>query len=342
MQTKQKHKPDLSDTHSEDNPLSTLADLLDDDMRAVNAIIIKNMQSDVSLIPTLAQYLISAGGKRIRPLITLAGTAIFDGPMNKAYHLAAAVEFIHTATLLHDDVVDESAERRGRQTANLIFGNQASVLVGDFLFSKSFQMMVESESFEILRILSDASAIIAQGEVLQLITANDIQSGLSAYMEVIESKTAALFSASAEVGAVLSNSSNEQRLAMRAYGTKMGTAFQIIDDALDYSAQQETLGKEIGDDFKEGKMTAPVIFALQNATAEEKEFWQRTLGEKNQSEKDFDQAVAYITKHKAMESTVALARQYVDAAKDALAPVPDNTFKPLLSELAEYVLSRSF
>jgi octaprenyl-diphosphate synthase len=342
MQTKPKQTPEHANSYSANNPLNTLADLLDDDMRAVNAIIIENMHSDVSLIPTLAQYLISAGGKRIRPLLTLAGTAIFDGPMHRAYHLAAAVEFIHTATLLHDDVVDESNERRGRQTANLVFGNQASVLVGDFLFSKSFQMMVESGSLEILGILSDAAAIIAQGEVLQLITANDIQTDLDAYMTVIESKTAALFSASAEVGAVLSDRNEEQRSAMRLYGTKIGTAFQIIDDALDYSAEQKTLGKEIGDDFREGKMTAPVIYALQKATAEEKAFWQRTLGEKNQSENDFDQAITYITKHKALESSINLARQYVEDAKTALSPLPNNTYKPLLSELAEYVLSRSF
>ena len=339
-QTKQNTAP--LPTHEEKTPLSTLAALLDDDMRAVNALIIQNMRSDVSLIPTLAQYLIAAGGKRIRPLITLAGTAIFDGPMHKAYHLAAAVEFIHTATLLHDDVVDESNERRGRQTANLVFGNQASVLVGDFLFSKSFQMMVEGGSLEILRILSDAAAVIAQGEVLQLSTTNDIQTSLDAYMQVIESKTAALFSASAEVGAVLSERSDEERTSMRTYGTKLGTAFQIIDDALDYAADHQKLGKEIGDDFKEGKMTAPVIYALREASAEEKEFWQRTLGDKEQNESDFDQAMAYIAKHDALENTVNLAREYADEAKAALAPLPDNQYKPLLSALAEFILSRSF
>lgn len=291
MHAQQKQTAAPSPTLGKDNPLNTLAALLDDDMRAVNAIIIQNMHSDVSLIPTLTQYLTTAGGKRIRPLLTLAGTALFDGPMHKAYHLAAAVEFIHTATLLHDDVVDESRKRRGRQTANLVFGNQASILVGDFLFSKSFQMMVESNSLEILRILSDASAIIAQGEILQLATTNDIQTNMDTYIQVIESKTAALFSASTEVGAVLSERSDEERSAMHLYGTNIGTTFQIIDDVLDYAADQKKLGKEIGDDFKEGKMTAPVIFALQKANDEEKDFWQRTLGEKQQNENDFNQAM---------------------------------------------------
>jgi len=342
MYSKQKQTSAPSLAHSEDNPLSTLAKLLDGDMRAVNTLIIRNMHSDVALIPTLAQYLISAGGKRIRPLLTLAGTALFDGPMHKAYHLAAAVEFIHTATLLHDDVVDESGERRGRQTANLVFGNQASVLVGDFLFSKSFQMMIESGSIEILHILSDAAAIIAQGEVLQLTTTNNIQTDLKSYMKVIESKTAALFSASSEVGAVLSERNNEERSAMRLYGKNIGIAFQIIDDALDYTAEQEKFGKDIGNDFKEGKMTAPVIFALQKANAQETRFWKRTLGEKEQNENDFDQAMTYITKHKTIETTVDLAQRYIENAKAALNPLPNNTFKPIISNLADYILSRNF
>ncbi|MFP4098357.1 MAG: polyprenyl synthetase family protein [Alphaproteobacteria bacterium] len=331
---------------NETSPLEVLSNILAEDMHAVNALIIQNMHSDISLIPTLAQYLISAGGKRIRPLLTLAGTAIFDGPMHKSYHLAAAVEFIHTATLLHDDVVDESNERRGKQTANIVFGNQASVLVGDFLFSRSFQMMVESGSLEILRILSDAAAIIAQGEVLQLSTANDIKTNLSEYMKVIESKTAALFSAATQIGAILSDRPDEERRAMRIYGTKLGTAFQIIDDALDYSADQKKLGKEIGDDFKEGKMTAPVIFALENINEninkEEAQFWRRTLGEKKQDQKDFEQAMAYIMKHKALDRTVNLAQNYINQAKDALTPLPDNTYKNLLKELADFTLSRSF
>lgn len=323
------------------NPLNELSDLLNQDMKEVNALILQNMQSDVALIPQLAQYLIAAGGKRIRPLLTLAGTAMYDGPMDKSYHLAAAVEFIHTATLLHDDVVDKSAERRGQQAANLIFGNQASVLVGDFLFSKSFQMMVNSGSLEILRILSDAASVIAQGEVLQLSTTSDIETELPAYLNVIESKTAALFAAASEVGPVLSERPDEERQAMRRYGMKLGTAFQIIDDALDYSADQKKLGKDIGDDFREGKMTAPVIFALQHADHKEKDFWQRTLGDKDQNDDDFIQAMIYITKHRALERTLNLAQQYAEEAKNELRLAPNNIYKKLLADLADYTLSRS-
>lgn len=332
-----------SDIHdAEDNPLNRLSALLDADMDNVNALIIQNMRSDVPLIPKLAQYLISAGGKRIRPLLTLASTALFDGPMDKSYHLAAAVEFIHTATLLHDDVVDESFERRGKKTANLVFGNQASVLVGDFLFSKSFQMMVESGSLDILRILSGASAIIAQGEVLQLAATNDIETDMPTYLHIIESKTAALFAASCEVGAVLSDQDENTVTAMRTYGTKLGTAFQIIDDALDYAADQEKLGKEIGDDFKEGKMTAPVIFALENASEEERIFWKRTLGYKKQEDTDFDHAMEIITSHNALDKTIALAEKYANDATQALSALPDSQIKSLLCDLTGYTITRSF
>lgn len=324
------------------NPLEQLASLLDHDMKEVNRLIIANMQSDVALIPQLAQYLIAAGGKRIRPLLTLASTKLFEGPMDKSYHLAAAVEFIHTATLLHDDVVDESAERRGQKAANLIFGNQASVLVGDFLFSKSFQMMVNCGSIKILDILSNASAIIAQGEVLQLATTNDVATDMPAYLNVIESKTAALFSASCEVGAVLSDQDEAIIAAMRDYGMRLGTAFQVIDDALDYAADQEKLGKEIGDDFREGKMTAPVIFALESATQEERAFWARTIGDKDQKDDDFDQAMTYIDKHNALDKTINLAKKYAQQARDDLAQLPETEYKHLLSELTDYIITRSF
>ncbi len=324
------------------NPLQRLSDLLADDMHEVDALIIQNMQSDVPLIPKLAEYLISAGGKRIRPLLTLASTAMFNGDMKQSYLLAAAVEFIHTATLLHDDVVDESNERRGKKAANLIYGNQASVLVGDFLFSKAFQMMVESNSIKILSILSNASAVIAQGEVLQLSTTNDIQTDLPAYLEVIESKTAALFEASCEVGAVISQQDQNTIDAMRDYGMKLGTAFQIIDDALDYAADQKTLGKEIGDDFREGKMTAPVIFALQNASDEERDFWKRTLGYKNQKDEDFERAMQLIEKHAALDKTVTLAKNYALKARNALNTAPNNIYKTLLCDLTDYTISRNF
>lgn len=326
--------------HPSASPLDRLAALVDEDMRAVNRIILENMQSDVALIPQLAQYLIAAGGKRIRPLMTLGAAHMFNADMQKASILAAAVEFIHTATLLHDDVVDESHERRGQKAANLVFGNQASVLVGDYLFSKSFQMMVKAESLEILRVLSQAASIIAQGEVMQLVTTNDIETPLSSYLDVIESKTAALFSASCEIGPLLAGRNEETIDSMRTYGMKIGTAFQIVDDALDYAADQKKLGKEIGDDFKEGKMTAPVIFALQNASIEEKEFWQRTLGEKQQNDDDFETALGIIHTHQALEKTMNLARDYAQQTQEALRELPDSDMKNIFLDLATYTVTR--
>lgn len=322
------------------NPLEDIAKLLDNDMRAVNTIIMQRMDSSVLLVNQLAGYLIAAGGKRVRPLLTLASTSIFNGDMTRAHLLAACVEFIHSATLLHDDVVDESAERRGKATANEVFGNQASVLVGDFLFSRSFQMMVDDGSLDVLRILSDASAVIAQGEVLQLSTANNIDTGLDIYLEVIKSKTAALFAAACEVGPVIAGQDAKAQQAMADYGMALGIAFQIADDILDYSSDAVTLGKTIGDDFREGKMTAPVIFAIQKADKDEKEFWHRTLADKNQTDGDFDTALALINKHKAMEQSVALADEYAARAAQALSVVPDSELKSQLMDLIEYCISR--
>lgn len=322
-------------------PLDELSAVLDSDMRQVNARILKCMESDVALIPRLARYLIAAGGKRIRPLLTLAGASIYEAPMEKVWPLAAAVEFIHTATLLHDDVVDESAERRGQKAANLIFGNKASVLVGDFLFSKSFQLMVECGSLEILAILSDAAAVIAQGEVKQLTTANNIETPLAAYMDVIESKTAALFAASCQIGPVLTEAGEEQAQAMRTYGMKIGNAFQIVDDILDYAADPQKWGKDIGDDFKEGKMTAPVIFALENADEAERSFWRRTIGDKIISEGDFEAALGLINRHNGLEKSMHLAKAEIEEAKASLAKAPDHPMRKTLSELADFVLERA-
>ena len=324
------------------NPLEALAARVDPHMRRVNEIILENMQSDVPLIPQLARYLIAAGGKRIRPLLTLASAEIFNAPMDKTYYLAAAVEFIHSATLLHDDVVDESHERRGQQSANVIFGNQASVLVGDFLFSKSFQLMVEARSLDILRILSNAAAVIAQGEVLQLATTNDISTSQDAYMRVIESKTAALFAAACEIGPVLAGAPQEQISAIRDYGSHIGIAFQITDDTLDYSADQALLGKDIGDDFKEGKMTAPIIFALKNATADERDFWQRVIGEKQQDDGDFESALKLIEKYNALEASEALARAHAAKAKDSLRALPAGEMTEILAQIADYTVARRY
>jgi len=323
------------------SPLDSLSDSLTDDMREVNAAILKEMQSDVPMIPQLAGYLIAAGGKRIRPLMTLAGTLLFEGDMKRAHGLSAAVEFIHTATLLHDDVVDESDERRGQKAANLIFGNKSSVLVGDYLFSKAFQLMVADGSLEILRILSDASAIIAEGEVMQLGTANNIETSLDEYLAVIKAKTAALFAASCEVGPVIAGADAQTQKSMHDYGMALGIAFQI-DDILDYKADQEALGKTIGDDFREGKMTAPVIFALENADELETLFWQRTIQDKNQKEGDFESALEILEKHDAVAQSFALAQTYVSMAENALPAAKNSVMQEILRSLASFTLKRAF
>jgi octaprenyl-diphosphate synthase len=325
-----------------ENPLEQLSQLLTRDMQAVNAEIIRRMDSPVALIPQLAAYLIAAGGKRVRPLLTLACTSIYGGDITRAQNLAAAVEFIHTATLLHDDVVDESAKRRGKATANQVFGNQASVLVGDFLFSRAFQLMVDDGSLDVLRILSDASAIIAQGEVMQLTTAGNPETSMDEYIDVIKAKTAALFAAACEVGPVIAGTDANTARAMAEYGLNLGIAFQIADDALDYAADEATLGKKTGDDFREGKMTAPVILALEAANDEEKKFWQRTIADKEQTPEDFKKALEIIARHKTIEASLALARTYGQNARLALAEAPDHPFRALLDDLVSYTISREF
>lgn len=328
------------DPKAKGGPLEELSARLDTDMKAVNAEIIKRMDSPVALIPQLASYLIAAGGKRIRPLMTLACTEIFGGDITRAHGLAASVEFIHTATLLHDDVVDESTQRRGQDTANMVFGNQASVLVGDFLFSRAFQLMVDDGSLDVLRILSDASAIIAQGEVMQLATANNLATSMDEYLDVIRAKTAALFAAACEVGPVIAGADNSQARAMAEYGMNLGIAFQIADDALDYNSSREKLGKTIGDDFREGKMTAPVIYALQNADNQEHEFWQRTIGEKSQTDEDLATAQDILERHNALEQSLALAENYGEKAQLALAEAPDHELRALLDELVTFTIQR--
>lgn len=321
-------------------PVDGLSALLDSDMRAVNALILEHMNSDVPLIPQLAAYLIAAGGKRIRPLLTLAATQIYGGEMARAHSLAACVEFIHTATLLHDDVVDESLERRGQQTANIVFGNQASVLVGDFLFARAFQLMTTDGSLDVLRILSGASAVIAEGEVMQLASANDTNITLERYIEIISAKTAALFAAACEIGPVIADAGPEAAEAMAGYGLNMGIAFQIADDALDYMAEREKLGKTVGDDFREGKMTAPVIFALQDANEEERGFWERTMARRAQEEGDLQAAQALLEKHNAIARSTALAREYGERAALALSKAPDTPLRTLLHDLIEYTIDR--
>lgn len=324
------------------NPLESLQGQMNDDMTAVNAMIIEHMQSEVPLIPQLANYLIAAGGKRIRPLLTLSCTALFDGNMTRAHRLAAAVEFIHTATLLHDDVVDDSDERRGKESAHIIFGNEASVLVGDFLFSRAFQLMVADGNLDVLRILSDASAIIAEGEVLQLSVQNNIDTTLDDYARVIEGKTASLFAAACEVGPIIAEQDDNIASAMRNYGMNLGMAFQVIDDVLDYNANRAKLGKTVGDDFHEGKMTAPVIFALQGANKDERDFWQRTLGDKNQNDGDLETAQDLIKKHDAIAQGMDLAQSYGSKAIQNLAPLPDSLLKQTLIDLVSFTINREY
>lgn len=324
------------------NPLDILQADMAEDMKAVNAMIIKHMQSDVPLIPQLASYLIAAGGKRIRPLLTLSATALFGGDMTRAHRLSAAVEFIHTATLLHDDVVDDSTQRRGKDSANIVFGNEASVLVGDFLFSRAFQLMTADGSLDVLRILSTASAIIAEGEVKQLATQNNLGTTMDDYLSVIEGKTAALFAAACEVGPVIADQDKQTTQALRDYGMALGMAFQIIDDTLDYEPAREKFGKTVGDDFREGKITAPILYALENSDKEEKEFWQCTLADKNQKDGDLAHAQKLIEKYDALNKSKKLAQEYGKKALKSLSILSPSPICDTLKALINFTINRSF
>ena len=291
-----------------DEALHALQNLVGDELGEVNDVIVARMQSRVDLIPQLANHLIASGGKRLRPMLTLASAKLSGYVGDRQVKLAACVEFIHTATLLHDDVVDESDLRRGRATANAVFGNEASVLVGDFLFSRSFQLMVEDGSLRVLEILSNASSVIAEGEVAQLITNNDTSTSEDAYLEVIRAKTAALFAAACSIGAVVAERPNVEEDALESYGRNLGIAFQLVDDALDYSAEQAALGKTVGDDFREGKITLPVVLAYRRGSDDERAFWQQTLEDGDRGDDDFDRAVALMTKHGSLEATIERGR----------------------------------
>jgi len=324
------------------NGLERLQALVSDDLAAVNRLIVEKMQSEVALIPQLAGHIVAAGGKRLRPLLTLA-TARLCGYEGARHHaLAACVEFIHTATLLHDDVVDESALRRGRATANAIWGNKASVLVGDFLFSRAFQLMVEDGSLEVLAILSNASAVIAEGEVQQLLTANDIETTVADYLNVIGAKTAALFDAACRIGAVVADRPKADAEALGTFGLSLGMAFQLVDDLLDYTARQTELGKTIGDDFREGKLTLPVVLAIERASAEERRFWQRVLEDLDQRDGDLDRAIALCERHGTLAETLALAGRHTDEALAALARFPASPLRQTLEEVARFTVDRGY
>lgn len=338
----QAHSAPQAKTQDSANPLERMAHLLNEDMKKVNDLILQRMKSEVPMVPQLAGYLIAAGGKRIRPLLTLAATRLYDAQTTRPYPLAGAVEFIHTATLLHDDVVDDSAERRGNPSANVVYGNQGSVLVGDFLFSRAFQLMVEDGSLDVLRILSDASAVIAEGEVMQLSFANDMTLTLAQYEKIIACKTAELFAAACEIGPLVAGQDKAVVQMLREYGYNLGMAFQIADDVLDYTADQEKLGKTVGDDFREGKFTAPVIFALLDADEGERAFWQRTMEDRIQREEDMPRALEILKKHKSFNKGMDLARAYAKKAQDNLKDAPKGELRDLLKELATFSVERAY
>ncbi len=328
----------LKDTHA--SPAERLWALAADDMASVDVLILDRMQSPVGLIPNLAQHLVGAGGKRLRPLLTVA-TSLMCGYKGDAHHkLAASVEFIHSATLLHDDVVDESELRRGKKPANLIWGNSASILVGDFLFARAFNLMVETGSMEALGILSNASSVIAEGEVQQLAALRDVKMSEESYMQVISAKTAALFAAATEVSPVIAERPTEERAALRDYGLKLGLAFQLVDDALDYGGFESALGKSVGDDFREGKMTLPVIRAVEAADKKEAEFWHRVIVDRDQTDVDFETAISLLRKTGALDSTMDLARQYAREAREALSIFDASPWRETLENLADYVVER--
>lgn len=322
--------------------LDALRQLVAADLAKVNAVIADHGHSHIALINELTSHIVAAGGKRLRPCLTIAAAKLCGYEGLRHVKLAAAVEFLHTATLLHDDVVDESNLRRGTATANAVWGNKTSVLVGDFLLGRAFQLMVSDGSIEVLKILSDAAAVISAGEVHQLMVSHDLAITQAVYEEVISAKTAALFAAASELGAVVTDKP-QWRDAMRAYGQALGMAFQVVDDALDYQASETEIGKSIGDDFKEGKVTLPVIFAYAHASEAERTFWQDALdsGESLNAE-NLQRAKELLMKHDAFRRTIAVAQAYADAACEALKPFPDSDAKQALLEAAQFAVARTY
>ncbi|MFY0646920.1 polyprenyl synthetase family protein [Sulfitobacter geojensis] len=322
-------------------PHERLAAYLTEDMAAVSTLIRERMASKhAPRIPEVTAHLVEAGGKRLRPMLTLSAARMcgYAGPYH--VHLAATVEFIHTATLLHDDVVDESEQRRGRPTANLLWDNQSSVLVGDYLFARSFQLMTEPGSMQVMQILSNAAATIAEGEVLQLTAARNLATDESVYLQVVRGKTAALFSAATQVGGVIADAPDTHVQALYDYGDALGIAFQIVDDLLDYQGDTGATGKNIGDDFRERKLTLPVIKAVAKADAEERAFWVRTIEKGRQEDGDLEHALSLLTKHDTLSATKRDALAWAEKAKNALAVLPDHDVKDMLGDIADYVVSR--
>jgi octaprenyl-diphosphate synthase len=330
----------LDEARGAPESLAPLIDIVKEDMGAINRIILDKAVSDVELIPELAHHLIDSGGKRLRPMLAVAASKLCGYEGEGHVRTAAAIEFMHTATLLHDDVVDESDTRRGRKTARLMWGNQASVLVGDFLLGQAFRMLVEVGSLPVLKILSHAAATIAEGEVMQLAAAKNTATTEDAYLAIINAKTAALFSAAAEVGAAIVGRPADERAALKSYGKNLGLAFQLVDDALDYSGDSTRLGKSIGDDFREGKITLPVILSFRRGNDEERAFWRRTIVDGEIGDEDLERAIALMRRHKALEATLERARSYGAIARDALAIFRDCREKRALADIIVFCVSR--
>ncbi len=322
--------------------LDPMIALVAQDMNRVNAVILDRMQSEIPLIPELAGHLIAGGGKRMRPMLTLACAKLLDYPGDRHHKLSAAVEFIHTATLLHDDVVDGSDMRRGKTTANLVYGNPAAVLVGDFLFSRSFELMVEDGSLKVLKILSHASAVIAEGEVNQLTAQRRVETSEDRYLEIIGAKTAALFAAACRIAAVVAERDEATEAALDNYGRFLGIAFQLVDDAMDYASDGATMGKDQGDDFRDGKITLPVILAYARASAEEKKFWEAAMLGNRTSDADLEEAKRLIALHGGIDDTIARARHYGQRAIDSIRPFASGAAKDALVEAVEFAISRAY
>lgn len=322
--------------------LDPIINLIAAELNQVNAVILERMQSQIPLIPELAGHLIAGGGKRMRPMLTLATARLLDYSGTRHHKLAATVEFIHTATLLHDDVVDGSDLRRGRRTANIIWGNPASVLVGDFLFSRAFELMVEDGSLKVLKILSGASAVIAEGEVNQLTAQRQISTGEDKYLDIIGAKTAALFAAACRISAVVAERDEATEDALDSYGRNLGIAFQLVDDAIDYASDAETMGKGVGDDFRDGKVTLPVILAYARGSAEEKAFWQSAMEGHRVSPDDLAHAKALLTQTRAIDDTLMRARHYGQRAIDALGAFAASAAKTALTEAVEFAIARAY
>ena len=312
------------------------------DLNHVNAVILERMQSEVALIPELAGHLIAGGGKRMRPMLTLASARLLEYQGTRQYKLAAAVEFIHTATLLHDDVVDGSGLRRGKRTANIIWGNPASVLVGDFLFSRSFELMVEDGSLKVLKILSHASNIIAEGEVNQLSAQRQVETGEDRYLDIISAKTAALFAAACKVAAVVAEREDQVEWALESYGRNLGIAFQLVDDAIDYAETSATMGKDQGDDFRDGKVTLPVILAYARGSEEDRAFWRAAMSGDRTSDEDLAHARRLLGSTEALPDTLQRARHYGQRANDALGPFPATRAKAAMVEAVEFAVARAY